>query len=95
MKQIFKKAASVVFVMLSFTACNEHDFEGENNDLFQRKNASSDSEVIVLGKQYPNPYSVRNMLAAYSELKNSGENIGNINIRTTDLYVRFLPKDTA
>lgn len=95
MKQIFKKAASVVFVMLAFTACNEHDFEGENNDLYQRKNASSDSEVIVLGKHYPNPYSVRNMLAAYSELKNSGENIGNINIRTTDLYVRFLPKDTA
>lgn len=56
---------------------------------------SENGDMMILGQKYPNPYSVSNMWAAFSDLKNSGELSENINIRTTDLYVRFLPTDTA
>ena len=82
--------------LLSFTifSCNENPMD-DDFTLKNQSNIIEEKTLIILGEQYPNPYSVSNMLNAYQYLKNNGENIGNLNITTTDLYVRFLPQDTT
>ena len=49
---------------------------------------------MVLGEQLENPYSLENMQAAYDEMLNEGFT-GYLDIKVTDLYVRFLPKDST
>ncbi|MGM9819711.1 MAG: hypothetical protein ACI3Z9_02755 [Candidatus Onthomorpha sp.] len=83
-------------LMMSFASCNEDSLNDDFDVAYGTKvSTMADGEMIVLGDKYPNPYSVSNMQAAYSSLKNMGEAIGNINIRATDLYVRFLPSNIA
>jgi hypothetical protein len=53
----------------------------------------SNTEMLVLGKKLENPYSVENMRKAFKNLSLNGR-IEELDIRTTDLYVRFLPKDS-
>ena len=48
----------------------------------------------ILGKQLENPYTVENMQKALANLTANGRISESIDIETTDLYVRFLPKDT-
>jgi hypothetical protein len=47
--------------------------------------------MTVLGKRLENPYSVENMRKAYSNLKSS-DDVPEMEIEPTHLYVRFLPK---
>ncbi len=58
---------------------------------------SGESKPIVLGKQLENPYLVETMQKAYAKIQATGKTTTspNFQITTTDLYVRFLPKDTA
>lgn len=92
-----KKYFFVLLVALvSLASCNEDKFNDDSDYHFMTKTSDSENgDMMILGQKYPNPYSVSNMWAAFSDLKNSGELSENINIRTTDLYVRFLPTDTA
>ena len=46
----------------------------------------------ILGKQLENPYTVENMQKALANLTANGRISESIDIETTDLYVRFLPK---
>ena len=48
-------------------------------------------EMIVLGDKLEDPYSVGNMEAAVRSVY--PEKAGRVNIKATDIYVRFLPKD--
>lgn len=50
-------------------------------------------DMIVLGEQLPDPYSVGNMTKAYEALYSAAA--GRSPIQATDFYVRFLPKDEA
>ncbi len=95
MKKIKLFRISFLLPLLALAGCNEQDTDDLNRAFPLKSDTSANGTQIVLGQKYDNPYSVRNMVAAYSDLKNSGEQIGNIQIRTTDLYVRFLPQDTA
>ena len=53
--------------------------------------------MIKLGKKLENPYSVENMQRALNNLKkvniNAKTTTSRLNIETTHLYVRFLPKN--
>lgn len=51
--------------------------------------------MITLGEKFANPYSIENMQAAYNELAKTRAGGDDVNITVTDLYVRFLPKDSA
>ncbi len=82
---------SLLFIIVS---CNENPIDDDFN-FKNQSNIVEDKIMTILGEQYPNPYSVSNIQNAYQYLKNNGENIGNLNITATDLYVRFLPQDTA
>ncbi len=92
-----EKLIRVLFLLplLALAGCSERDTEDWDSPLTLKNNIAPEGDQIVLGQKYDNPYSVKNMWAAYAELKNSGEPIGNIPITATDLYVRFLPQDTA
>lgn len=96
MKKIGFLKLVLLVSLLSFTifSCNENPMD-DDFTLKNQSNIIEEKTLIILGEQYPNPYSVSNMLNAYQYLKNNGEDIGNLNITTTDLYVRFLPQDTA
>lgn len=96
MKKIGILKLVLLVSLLSFTifSCNENPMD-DDFTLKNQSNIIEEKTLIILGEQYPNPYSVSNMLNAYQYLKNNGENIGNLNITATDLYVRFLPQDTA
>ena len=51
-------------------------------------------DMIVLGEQLQDPYSVSNMTKAYNTLYPSTK-ADRIPVKTTDFYVRFLPKDAG
>ena len=66
---------------------NDFEPEDENNliNIYQ-------SEMIQLGKQLQNPYTVANMQAAYNILKQKyGESVPDITISTTHRYMKFAP----
>lgn len=66
---------------------SEADFNGS-------KTIASDTGRIVLGAVEPDVYTVEAMRAAYNQLyPNGGAQYGPDAIRTTHLYVRFLPKN--
>ena len=52
-------------------------------------------DMIKLGKQLENPYSVENMRLAWANIKSSTSHarVYNFDIEPTDLYVRFYPKN--
>ncbi len=54
-----------------------------------------EEDRIVLGEKLENPYSLTNMQAAYDELVKTRSGGENIKIEVSDLYVRFLPKDSS
>ena len=53
-----------------------------------------DDGMMVLGEKLNNPYSLANMQAAYNELCKT-KSVASSNLEATDLYVRFLPKDST
>ncbi|MDH5415311.1 MAG: hypothetical protein OEW87_14330 [Flavobacteriaceae bacterium] len=79
-------------VLFFITSCNL------NNDISpkeypQESNYFDTKEpMTVLGKQKENPYSVENMQKALKNLASNGKGV-EVDIVTTDLYIRFLPKD--
>ncbi len=86
------------------TGCKDSISEVET-DIQQSNTFDTEQESLgmtVLGKQLENPYSVENMKLALEELKKepqlkSGDNsleFIEFEVKTTHLYVRFLPKDT-
>jgi hypothetical protein len=102
------KLLFIVFTII-LSSCDNIQIEN-NNHQDNDKNLIVHSETralnaVVLGKKKNNPYSVVNMQAALDTLKahpddlegclKSASALENIIITTTDLYVRFLPKDTA
>lgn len=85
----------VQFVFL-FAACSQdNEMILKNNETSNSLKEQKESDgIMVLGKKLENPYSVENMERAYAELVQTRA-IGDFKIETTDLYVRFLPKDST
>ena len=65
------------------------------NRLANSSGAFFEKEMIVLGKQLNNPYSVENMQEAYNNLKGNGQTESGSNLNPTHLYIRYLPADDA
>lgn len=83
------------------TSCKDELVEESSDDLGSAEAVSVDKEkfgnTIILGKKLNNPYSLKNMQAAYDSLcRASGVATRSVNmLQPTHLYVRFLPKDSA
>ena len=70
---------------------SEHvDYGSEREDYVTRL----DDGMMVLGEKLNNPYSLSNMQAAYDELCKT-KSLSSEKLEATDLYVRFLPKDST
>lgn len=70
---------------------SEHvDYGSEREDYVTRL----DDGIMVLGEKLNNPYSLLNMQAAYDELCKT-KSLSSEKLEATDLYVRFLPKDST
>ncbi|MDW3191982.1 MAG: hypothetical protein R8G66_06445 [Cytophagales bacterium] len=102
MKKTLLRTGVILGMMLSFWSCrvdevdvlpvDEESTSFENIDL--NEFYPSDGKM-VLGKQLENAYSVENMKIALANLTASGRIEEDIQIETTDLYIRFLPKDST
>lgn len=90
MKKIF-----YIFVLLiiSLISCerNESIIDTTNNNT----QIIDNSLLIKKVRKLENPYSVTNMKKAYAELQKEGLMKSPMDIETTHLYIRFLPKDSA
>jgi hypothetical protein len=76
--------------------CSQNEIESnkdESNPISYEILQSENVDMIVLGPQLTNPYSVENMTKAYESLKSSNLKGGSTEIKTTHYYVRFLPED--
>ena len=83
------------------TSCTDELVEESSDDLGSAEAVSVDKEkfgnTIILGKKLNNPYSLKNMQAAYDSLcMASGVATRSVDmLQPTHLYVRFLPKDSV
>lgn len=83
------------------TSCTDELVEESSDDLGSAEAVSVDKEkfgnTIILGKKLNNPYSLKNMQAAYDSLcMASGVATRSVDLlEPTHLYVRFLPKDSV
>jgi hypothetical protein len=94
MKKISLLSIFIAFAIL--IACEKNSNENANHSDsfsdFPPKNLQD--EMIILGNQLQNPYSVENMQLAYNTLKQRyGTRIPNINISATHYYIKFSPKN--
>ena len=83
------------------TSCTDELVEDSSDDLGSAEAVSVDKEkfgnAIILGKKLNNPYSLKNMQAAYDSLcRETGVATRSVDLlEPTHLYVRFLPKDSV
>lgn len=82
-----KNAVRLISLLLLAQACNGVQFAPEFQDIEESGNVGHD--MIVLGKQLDDPYSVNNMTKALASVY--GTKADRVVVRTTDYYVRFLP----
>ena len=86
----------IAFSLLIGVTCScqkEKNFNPNKHDIASSPGVTS---MIILGNQLQNPYSVQNMVKAQNNLnssKRSREGIDDIEISTTHLYVKFLPRN--
>lgn len=84
--------AIMIFAIFFILSCTNEDIEQDQNA--NRKSIYYSEEEIVLGAKLPNPYNIDNMKETYNDLFTSGSITEPIDVKVTDLYVRFLPKDS-
>lgn len=106
MKKIFYLLALAMFIL---TSCdkneNNSDLNLNSTASSQIENVNRAIRPVVLGNKLNNPFSVENMQAALDTLKahpdqlagcmKAPSSVNEIEITTTDLYVRFLPQDST
>ena len=86
MKKIMLTLTAVPFILLS---CNQGWLGGPDAERQEEEGLSH--EMIVLGEQLEDPYSVSYMTKALQNIQPNGRTA----LEPTDFYVRFLPKDDA
>ena len=83
----------VSLLLVLFAGCQEEEIV-DRDQKEQEQDTFSASEAIELGSQLENPYSLANMRKAALSLSTNGRTNSDLDIKTTHLYVRFLPSDT-
>lgn len=85
-----------IITLLSVGCAEKISTTQSSGDNFKEEDyvTSSMDGMMVLGEKLNNPYSLANMQAAYNELCKT-KSVASSNLEATDLYVRFLPKDST
>ncbi len=93
MKQIILLITRFLILMVLLISCKKDDtiYDNSKNKDYTKLNTSEGE--ILLGKQLEDPYALKNMKMAYSNLKSYNSEIPDIELMPTHSYYRFLPKD--
>ena len=83
----FKPILLLLIPLLGLAACGNEDLPGAD----RQPEGEVYHDMIQLGKKLDDPYTVQNMRTALT--KAYPTKADRVDIQTTDLYVRFLPKD--
>lgn len=82
---------NIFLLLLLFISCKKDKIE--NIDFNSLKNTSVNEDgMIIIGNKLENPYKLSNMQAAYNLIKDEN-NLPNLNLIASHLYIRFLPKE--
>ncbi len=89
-----------VLSLFLFSSCQKEDFTQSLNSIPKSNETEEEFENLegetVIGERKENPFKTATMRQAYTNL--GGNNKGgekDITVRTTHLYIKFLPQDTA
>ena len=86
---------SLILAVMAFVAlsCNKEEspHPSRPSSIDYQYGADLKHEMIVLGKRLENPYTTENMTRALESLYPTKAD--RVDLKTTDLYVRFLPAD--
>lgn len=85
------KRVLCLLLVAAAVSCSENALELPHMNQVDVDGVELAHEMIVLGKQLDDPYTVDNMTKALKSLYPT--KAGELKIATTDLYVRFLPKN--
>jgi len=85
-----KRFAFCAFAFLICASCTDGVLDDNN---ISDSSGELSHDMIVLGKQLPDPYSVENMTKALATLYPTKAE--RVQVETTDYYVRFLPSDSS
>jgi len=80
-------------ILLIMSSCKKEDLNVSNTDNQEKPNAQQSEGFIVLGKELEDPYALKNMKKAYSNLKSTKSGTPDVDIQPTHIYLRFLPKN--
>ena len=99
-KRYFMKLACRIGLLFAIvlTSCQDEIIsENTCQDNDQSYEEETFGRTIVLGKKLNNPYSLKNMQAAYDSLSDESESTlkSGRQLQPTHYYVRFLPKDSS
>jgi len=91
----YLKPALACALVLSFvlSSCTKEDYSPKNIEVEDVFNNFQDEGQIVLGQKLEDPYSLKNIEQAYSNLKSSNSGAPDIDLTPTHKYLRFLPND--
>ena len=76
-----------------FSSCKKENSFLPKENIPKPENQTEPDNEIILGDKLENAYSVKNMRQAYNNLKQKSKIKYDIDIKTTHLYVRFLPEN--
>ncbi len=83
-------------ITIVFGACTKDEYtlnKMNSNEQHSKKSsiAQPSEGLMSLGNQLEDPYALKNMKKAYSNLKAANPSLPDVNIQPTHLYMRFLP----
>jgi len=85
--------AGIFTILLIMSSCSKEDLNISNDEKQELQANQQSDGFIVLGKKLEDPYALKNMKKAYSNLKSTKSGTPDVDIQPTHLYLRFLPKN--
>jgi len=90
---IKKRILIAAIFALFFASCQKETLNVSNINNQEKIPIEQSDGLIALGKQLEDPYALKNMKKAYSNLKSTKSGTPDVDIQPTHLYLRFLPKN--
>ncbi len=83
----------MLLLIIVTSSCKKDDYNLDNSGSFQNPTSLAQKEgQTILGEQLEDPYALKNMKQAYSNLKSANSETPDVDIQPTHTYIRFLPK---
>jgi hypothetical protein len=97
MKHLKIVSTGILTIVIAFSACTKDEYtpdsiaKKENSNVEHEIKNSNAQQSLGVGSPIEDPYALKNMKKAYSNLKTANPSLPDIDIQPTHLYMRFLP----